>query len=101
MTLWLMAAGFVGGVVAAHAVTARRYSPSHFVAELSLAGRGVFFSRTPDGVWWRVRFGGRRCTTTFPADWGDAPPDAGVREQRRPPGRGPLNAAAASQPPDP
>jgi hypothetical protein len=101
ITLWLMiAAGFVVGVVAAHAVTFRRYSPSHVVMEVSVAGRGLFFSRTPDGIWWRLRLRARRCTTTYPADWGDAPPDAGVREPRRPPGRGPLNAAAAVKPPD-
>ena len=96
----IVAAGFVVGVVAAHAVTLHRYSPSHLVGELSLAGRGVFFSRTPDGIWWRVRLRERRCTTTYPADWGDPPPDAGVREPRRPPGRGPHNAAAAFEPPD-
>jgi hypothetical protein len=57
MTLWpIVSATFVVGVVAAHAVTARRYS---------LAGRGVFFSRTPDGMWWRVRLRARRCTTTY------------------------------------
>jgi hypothetical protein len=101
MTLWLMvAAGFVAGVVAAHAVTVRRDSPSHVVGEVSVAGRGLFFSRTPDGIWWRVRLRGRDCTTTYPADWGDAPPDAGVREPRRPPGRGPLNAARALERPD-
>jgi hypothetical protein len=90
----------VVGVVAAQAVTVRRYSPSHVVGEVSLAGRGLSVSRTPDGIWWRVRLGGRRCTTTYPADWGDAPPDAGVREPCDPPGRGPLNAAAALEPPD-
>jgi hypothetical protein len=63
MTLWLMtAAGFVVGVVAAHAVTVRRYSPSHVVGEVSVASRGLFFSRTPDGIWWRVRLRARRCT---------------------------------------
>ena len=101
MPPWLMlATGFVVGVLATHAVTVRRYAPSHVVAEISLAGRGVFFSRTPDGIWWRVRLRARRCTTTCPADWGDPPPDAGVREPRRPPGHGPLNAAAALEPPD-
>jgi hypothetical protein len=101
MPLWLMlVTGFVVGVVAAHAATVRRYPPSHVVGEVSLAGRGLFFSRTPDGIWWRVRLRGRRCTATYPADWGDAPPDAGVREPRRPPGRGPLNAAATLEPPD-
>jgi hypothetical protein len=101
VTLWLMiAAGFVVGVVAGHVVTVRRYFSSHVVGEVSVAGRGLFFSRTPDGIWWRVRLHARRCTTTYPAEWGDAPPDAGVREPRRPPGRGPLSAAAALEPPD-
>jgi hypothetical protein len=101
MTLWLMmAAGFVVGVLAAHAVKVHRYSPRHVVGEISVAGRGLILSRTPDGIWWRVRLRGGRCTTTYPADWGDAPPDAGVREPRRPPGRGPLKAASALEQPD-
>ena len=48
MTVWLMvAAGFV--VVAARAVTVRRYSPSHLVGELSLRGRGVFLTGRQTG----------------------------------------------------
>lgn len=101
MALWLAIAGaFLVGVGAANAVTVRRYSPSHVVGEVALRGRGLFFSRTADGTWWKLRLRARRCTTSYPADWGDAPPGAGVREPRRPPGRGPLNAAAASEPPD-
>jgi len=73
----MMAAGFIVGVIAAHAVTVRRYSPSHVVGEASLAGRGLFFSRTPDGIWWRVRLSGRRCTTTYPADWATRRPPPG------------------------
>ena len=48
MPLWLMlVTGFVVGVVAAQAVTVRRYSPSHVVGEVSLAGRGLFFQPHP------------------------------------------------------
>jgi hypothetical protein len=67
MSLWLMLmTGFIVGVVVAQAVTVRRYSPKHVVGEVSPAGRGVYFSRTPDGIWWRVRLRERRCTTTYP-----------------------------------
>jgi hypothetical protein len=60
---------------------------------------GPFFSRTPDGTWRRLRLRARRGDTTFPGDWGDAPPDGGVREPRRPPGPGPLGAVVKLQPP--
>jgi hypothetical protein len=30
----------------------RRRGPGHVVAQLTLAGRGLYFSRTPDGDWW-------------------------------------------------
>src|SRR5215207_8846793 len=40
----------LSGVVRIH-----RYSPAHVDGRLAVAGRGLFFSRTPDGVWWRVR----------------------------------------------
>jgi hypothetical protein len=100
MGLWLAVAGaFLAGVVVANAVGVRRYSRSHVVGEVALAGRGLFFQRTPDGTWWRLRLRARRCTTTFPGDWGDAPPGAGVREPRRPPGRGPLSGGVQMQPP--
>src|SRR5918994_1289127 len=66
----MMAAGFVVGVVASHAVTVPRYSPSHVVGEVSLAGRGLFFSRTPGGVWGRGGGPGRGCTPTNSAAWG-------------------------------
>jgi hypothetical protein len=101
MILWLGIAGaFLLGVVAANAVSVHRYSPGHVVGEVAVRGRGLFFSRTPDGSWWRVRLRARRCTTTYPADWGDPPPDAGVREPRRPPGSGPLSATVKLERPD-
>jgi hypothetical protein len=98
---WLAIAGaFLAGIGVASAVTVRRYSPRHVVGEVAVRGRGLFFSRTPDGTWWRLRLRARRCTTTYPADWGDAPPDAGVREPHRPPGPGPLSAAITLELPD-
>jgi hypothetical protein len=100
MPLWLAVAGaFVAGLILANAVSVRRYSRRHIAGEFALRGRGLFFSRTPDGTWWSVRLGRRRCGTTLPADWDDAPPDGGVREPRRPPGPGPLGTAVTLQPP--
>jgi hypothetical protein len=75
----------------------RRYSPVHVVAQLTLAGRGLFFSRTPDGDWWKLRLR-RRCPG--PSAWSgpEDPPAAGVREPRRPPGPRPHSAAARAEP---
>jgi hypothetical protein len=95
MTLWLAIGGaFVLGVVIANAVNVRRYSPTHVVGEIALGGRGLFFSRTLDGTWWHLRLRSHRCNTTPPGDWRDGPPDAGVREPRRPPPSGPRTASA-------
>jgi len=103
MTLWLALAGaFFLGVAAANAVRVRRYSASHIVGQVALGGRGLFFSRTPDGTWWKLRLHPRRrsCSTVYPADWGDdAPPDGEVREPRPPSGPGPLSASVQLQPP--
>lgn len=100
MTLWLAVVGaFVLGIAAANAVSLRRYSPSHVVGHIALGGRGLFFSRTSDGTWWRLRLRAHRCRTTCPEDWADPPPDGGVREPRRPPGLGPLDASVKLQPP--
>ena len=38
------------GVVRVH-----RYSAAHVEGRVAVAGRGLFFSRTPDGVWWGLR----------------------------------------------
>jgi hypothetical protein len=75
----------------------RRYSPGHVAAQLTLAGRGLYFSRTPDGDWWKLRLR-RRCTPTASGTPPDDPPGAGVRETRRPPGPQPLSAGARAEP---
>jgi hypothetical protein len=79
----------------ASALRVRRYSRAHLEGRLALAGRGLFFSRTPDGFWWRVRVRpcSRRCEDR--GGWGEPPPDGGIREPRVPPRRGPLAGAVA------
>ena len=77
----------------------RRYSAAHIDAQLTIAGRGLYFSHTPDGTWWRFRLRPRRCTIEDRSTWGDPPPDNGVREPRRPLGPDPLNAAVELDPP--
>src|SRR3954447_21382324 len=100
MTLWLATIGaFFVGVAAANAVTVRRYSAKHVVGQVALGGRGLFFSHTPDGKWWRLRVRRRRCSITPPAPLGDAPRDGGVREPRHPSGPGPLTASVELDPP--
>jgi hypothetical protein len=71
----------------------RRYSPSHVDAQLTIAGRGLYVSRWPDGTWWRFRWRLHRCSFEDRSAWGDPPPDIGVREPRRPLGPDPLAAA--------
>ena len=61
-----------------------RYSPVHVDGRLAVAGRGLFFSRTPDGVWWRLRLRPCRGVLEDRDGWGDPPPEGGVREPRRP-----------------
>jgi hypothetical protein len=83
-----LAAALAGGL------RVRRFSPGHVTGRLTVAGRGIYFSRTPDGDWWALRLR-RRCRATSPASGPtDEPPDIGVREPRRPPGAGPAAAAA-------
>jgi hypothetical protein len=94
VTIWLAAAAaFISGVCIANAVSVRRYSPRHVVAQVAIGGRGLFFSRTPDGTWWKLRLRSRRCIATSPTDWGDPPSAGGVREPRRPRAPGPLAAS--------
>ena len=48
---------FLVVVTATGGLRLRRYSGSHWVGHLVIAGRGLHFSRTPDGAWWRLRSG--------------------------------------------
>jgi hypothetical protein len=100
MTVLLtLVAGVGSGVLLANAVEVRRYSRGHVEAQVALAGRGFFFSRTPDGTWWRLRFRpcGRVCTTRW--DPGEPGAGGGVREPLHPLGPGPLVGTAEPQPP--
>ena len=83
----------VAGLLAA-GLRIRIYSRRRIVAELAFAGRGLYFSRTPDGDWWKLRLRRRRCAPTGGTWPADDPPGAGTREPRRPPGPRPLAAAA-------
>jgi hypothetical protein len=79
-------------------VRIHRYSRGHLTVQATLAGRGLYISKTPDGAWWAVRVRRRRCA---PTSWwpDDRPPESGgVREPRRPIGPGPLAAADAIDP---
>jgi hypothetical protein len=74
----------------------RRFSPVHLEARVTPRGRGLFFSRTPDGSWWALRLRRRRCDG--PQWFGDPPPDAGVRELVLPLGPRPGRGAAIDLP---
>ena len=80
----LGSAAAVAALVGSGALRVRRYSAVHVDGRLAVAGRGLFFSRTPDGVWWRLRL--RRCRRVLEDrdGWGEPPPEGGVREPRRP-----------------
>jgi len=86
--------------VSLHAASVRvhRYSRGHMTAQATLAGRGLYISKTPDGVWWAVRVRRRACppTSWWPDD--GPPPSSGVREPRHPVGPGPLAATDAIDP---
>ena len=97
----------VVGTLAAIAVLAgsgalrvRRYSAAHVDGRLAVAGRGLFFSRTPDGVWWRVRLRPCRRVPDDRDGWGDPPPGVGVREPRRPLGPPPSAGQVGLDEPD-
>jgi hypothetical protein len=74
-------------------LSVRRYSRSHVVAQLAIAGRGLYFSRTADGAWWQLRMRPCRRVCEDRRGWGEPPPDSGVREPRRPVGPGPIAGA--------
>jgi hypothetical protein len=71
-------------LVATRMLEWHRYSRGHFTAQFAIRGHGVFLSRTPDGTWWKLRLGKRDCSSVYPSDWGEQPPDSGVREPRSP-----------------
>jgi hypothetical protein len=100
MSLWLLCASLLALVLltAIGGLSVRR-NGSHVVAQLTLGGRGLFFSRTPDGVWWRLRLRPCRRACEDRSGWGEPPPDSGVREPRRPHGPGPLAASIELDPP--
>jgi hypothetical protein len=85
----------VAALVGSGALRVHRYSSVHVDGRLAVAGRGVFFSRTPDGLWWRLRL--RRCRRVLENrdGWGEPPADCGVREPRRPLGPPPLEGEIA------
>ena len=86
-------------LLATGGLAVRRYSGRHLVVHLAVAGRGIYFSRTPDGTWWRVRLRPGRRVCEDRGGWGDPPPDTAVREPRRPLGPGPLAGGAELDPP--
>lgn len=91
MSLALIALIALAALLFAQGLRVRRYSGTHVVVTLTVAGRGLFYTRVPDGPWWRVRLRRRRCGG--PCGWPedeDGPPDIGVREPRGPTGPGPA-----------
>jgi hypothetical protein len=95
MLLWVAVAACVAFAVlsATGGLSVRRYSGAHVVAHLAVTGRGLYFSRTPDGVWWRLRLRPCRRRCEDRSDWAEPPLDVGVREPRRPLGSGPFAGA--------
>jgi hypothetical protein len=95
MFVWLLLATFVAVVVltASGGLAVKRYSTTHVVAQLAVRGRGLYFSRTPDGVWWRLRLRPCRRVCEDRGAWGEPPSDSAVREPRRPLGPGPITGA--------
>jgi hypothetical protein len=93
----LLLVAFVAVIVltASGGLTVKRYSGAHLVAQLAGRGRGLYFSRTPDGVWWRLRLRPCRRVCEDRWGWGEPPPDSGVREPRRPLGPGPATSVSA------
>ena len=82
-------------------LSVRHYSATHVAAQLAFSGRGLYFSRTPDGAWWRFRLRPCRRTCEDRSGWREPPPRSGVREPRRPLGPGPIaGAVELERPPD-
>ena len=95
MFAWLLLAAFVAVVVltASGGLAVKRYSGTHVVAHLAFRGRGLYVSRTPDGMWWRLRLRPCRRVCEDRRAWGEPPPDSDVREPRRPLGPGPVTSS--------
>jgi hypothetical protein len=91
VAIWLILAlaGALAVLVATRAVEWHRFSKGHFTVQFAIRDRGLYFGRTPDDTWWKIRLGQRDCTYVYPSDWGDPPPDSGVREPRGPLPAGP------------
>lgn len=69
---WLVALALPLTVIAG-SVRVRRYSETHVAAEVTIAGRGLYFSRTADGTWCgsSCAVGAcRRAAATFPKTGG-------------------------------
>ncbi len=96
--VWLPASA--GGLLLlglAGCLRVRRYSHQHIAARLTVGGRGIYFSRTPDGDWWKLRLRRHVSHCGWPSA-GEDPPDIGVREPRRPFGPDPVAAARIDLP---
>ncbi len=101
LLVWLLLALLIvfAVLIATGGLRVRRYSGSHVVAQLAVRGRGLYFSRTADGAWWRLRLRPCRRVCEDRGGWGESPPDSGVREPRRPPGPRPIGGAVELDPP--
>jgi hypothetical protein len=101
VAIWIVASLAVAtAVLVLGQLRVERYSGSHVVAHLTIAGRGVYLARTADGSWLRLVVRERRRRCGWLGDAGEPPPDIGVREPRRPPGHGPKAGTAEAAPPD-
>jgi hypothetical protein len=96
MLVWLSLAAPAAILVlaATGGLSVRRYSAHHVAGHVSVRGRGLYFSRTPDGAWWRLRLRPCRRRCEDRGSGGEPPPDGGVREPRRP---GPAPVAGAAE----
>jgi hypothetical protein len=100
MTAYGLLAAAAALPLLAATVRVHRFTRTHLTVRVTLAGRGLYVSRTPDGVWWAIRVRRRACPPTAGRLDDGGPEQGGVREPRRPVGPGPLAAADAITPPD-
>ena len=90
MDAWLqLAIAAVCVLLVVSALHVKRYSRQHIEIRLTVVGRGLYFSRTPDGIWCKLRLRRHAPRCCWP-ERGDQPPDIGVREPRNPRGDGPV-----------